>query len=82
MAKVIPEASGRDRTGLCIPRGSSSDSLLSTSHKSSEDLNRMNRSVIYKVMHIDTSHAELSFGPIFILEIKAALQKVYFNFLS
>lgn len=42
----------------------------------------MNRSVIYKVMHIDTSHAELSFGPIFILKIKAALQKVYFNFLS
>lgn len=49
--------------------------------KCREDLHHMNRSVIYKVMHIDTSHAELSSGPIFILEIKAALQKVYFNFL-
>lgn len=40
----------------------------------------MNRSVIYKVMHIDTSHTELSSGPIFILELKQLCRKCVSTF--
>lgn len=36
VAKVIPGASGREKTCLCIPRVSSSDRLLSTSPESAE----------------------------------------------
>lgn len=82
VAKVIPGARDRARTCFCIPKSPPLTSSTQQPQKCREDLNHMNRSVIYKVMHIDTSHAELSSGPIFIVEIKAALQKVYFNFLS
>lgn len=77
MAKGSPEASGRGSSP--VP---SSGILLSQPCTLAEGSNHMSRLVIYKVMHIDTSHAELSLGPIFILKMKAALQKVYFNFLS
>lgn len=81
VAKVIPGASGREDLSL-YPLSLLLWQSSIQQPQNAEDLNHMNRSVIYKAMHIDTSHAELSSGPIFILEIKAALQKVYFNFLS